>query len=66
MVGIPMTVAVSIPRIFAQTPIAARNTRKSNRARQRRDAVVVGQADRDADGKEQRQVGKDRAARIEP
>ena len=28
MVGIPMTVAVSIPRIFAKTPIAARNTAK--------------------------------------
>ena len=64
MVGIPMLVAVSIPRSFALTPIVARKNRKSHRACQRRHAVVVGQADCDTNGEEQREVGKDCTARL--
>ena len=62
MVGIPMAIDVSIPRIFAQDAHRGEENRKSHRARQRRHAVVIGQADRHADGEEQRQVGKDRPA----
>ena len=36
--------------------------REAHRARKRCNTVVVGQADRDADRKEQRKIGKDRAA----
>ena len=58
MVGIPMAVVVSMPADLRENAHRGQEDGKSPLSRQRRHAVVVGQADRHADGEEQRQIGK--------